>query len=96
MLRPGGDGKLVTRLTSRPQARRREAREYDKFGDRWERRHKAFEYLCADCYAALDHQARHDLEAMLVDIDAGNCDRATFFRRYRRTVQGRRGRHGDR
>jgi hypothetical protein len=55
---------------------REDAREYDKYGNRWERGDKEFEYLCKPCYRDLCHQPRDELEALLVEVDAGeNADR---------------------
>ena len=93
---PGGIGERVTCLACGREVAKREAREYDKYGDRWERRRKRFEYLCRSCHAEITHQPRDGLEATLVEINAGSCDRETFLRRYREAVEGRRGRHGDR
>lgn len=49
--------------------KRKQAREYDKQGNRWERHGKEFEYLCKDCYRDLCHQPRNGLESMLIDIE---------------------------
>lgn len=95
MLGPGGRGRRVTCPACGDEIDRREAREYDKDGDRWERRGKRFEYLCRPCHEGLTHQPRGDLEATLVEINAGKCDRETFLRRYQEAIEGRRGRHGD-
>jgi len=48
---------------------RSDAREYDKEGDRWERRGKTFEYLCKECYRDLCHQPRDELERLLVELE---------------------------
>ncbi len=48
---------------------RADAREYDKHGDRWDRRDKEFEYLCKSCYRTLCHQPRKGLETLLVKIE---------------------------
>jgi hypothetical protein len=61
---------------------REDAREYDKYGDRWERRDKEFEYLCKPCHRECCHQHREGLERLLVAADAGRTDRTTFLRRY--------------
>ena len=68
---------------------RSDAREYDKYGDRWERRDKAFEYLCKPCHDDLSHQRRDELEELLCEIGAGSTDRETFLLRYARTVEDR-------
>ncbi len=71
---------------------RADAREYDKHGDRWDRREKAFEYLCRPCHDALCGYRRGDLEALLCDVGAGAVDRDRFLRRYARAVEERSGR----
>ncbi|EMA51791.1 hypothetical protein C451_13596 [Halococcus thailandensis JCM 13552] len=73
--------------------RRSEAREYDKHGDRWERRNKAFEHLCKTCYRDLCHQPRDELEALLVEIqtELGSCSQETFLDRYEELVEDRYG-----
>lgn len=48
---------------------RADAREYDKHGDRWDRRDKEFEYFCKPCYRELCHQPREGLETLLVEIE---------------------------
>ncbi|WP_135820454.1 DUF7562 family protein [Halostella litorea] len=71
--------------------RRSDAREYDKYGDRWEREGKEFEYLCKPCYRELCHQPRDELEDLLVDVDAGERGRAEFLQWYSATVEERYG-----
>ena len=61
---------------------RSEAREYDKYGDRWNREGKQFEYLCKPCHRDCCQQPRDELESVLVDAGAGEVDTDTFFRRY--------------
>jgi hypothetical protein len=61
---------------------RSEAREYDKFGDRYDRRDKEFEYLCKPCYRDLCHQPRRGLEDLLVDSGAGERSRDGFLAEY--------------
>jgi hypothetical protein len=68
-----------------------EAREYDKYGDRWERRNKGFEYFCRTCHEALSHHRREGLEELLVEINAGSTDSDTFLQRYWRAVKERHG-----
>ncbi|QZY00319.1 DUF7562 family protein [Halobaculum rubrum] len=72
---------------------REEAREYDKHGDRWNRRDKEFEYLCKGCYRDLSHQPRDDLEALLVDVEAaaGGDTQETYVEAYQREVSRRYG-----
>ena len=75
---------------------RSRAREYDKFGDRWNRREKEFEYLCRACHEELSHQRRDELEELLCGINAGGPDRETFLRRYWQEVEERYGRLEER
>lgn len=67
------------------------AREYDKFGDRWDREGKEFEYLCKPCDNALCRHARGELEALLVEIGAGERDQEEFLSWYLATVEERYG-----
>ena len=67
------------------------AREYDKYGDRWDRKDKAFEYLCKPCHNDLCHHPRAGLEELLVDLEAGDSSQAAFLARYLRTVEERYG-----
>ncbi|MDS0297638.1 hypothetical protein NDI76_02650 [Halogeometricum sp. S1BR25-6] len=70
---------------------RGEAREYDKEGDRWNRRGKEFEHLCKECYRGLCHQPRAELESLLVDIEADGLQQTEFLRRYVDAVEERYG-----
>ena len=75
---------------------REQAREYDKYGDRWDRRDKEFEYFCRSCHDGLSLQRRGDLEELLCDLRAGHEDRRTFLRRYSNAVEERSEQPGDR
>lgn len=77
-----GDARTVTCIACGDEVDRSDAREYDKEGDRWDRRGKSFEYLCKPCFRTLSKADRSDLEATLVDIGAGERDRESFLRRY--------------
>lgn len=68
---------------------RADAREYDRHGDRFERRRKRFEFLCKPCHRQLCHQPRGGLEAALVEAGAGERDRASFLGRYAALADGR-------
>ncbi|QFU81473.1 DUF7562 family protein [Natronorubrum aibiense] len=81
----------VTCLACGDQITRSMAREYDKHGDRWDRKHKAFEYLCKPCHTDLCHYPRTDLEEVLVESGAGDTDEATFLSTYLQTVEERYG-----
>ncbi len=73
------------------QVARSAAREYDKHGDRWDRENKTFEYLCTPCHEALCRQPRDELEALLVESEAGNTDQETFLSGYLNLVEERYG-----
>ncbi|ELY87398.1 DUF7562 family protein [Natrinema altunense] len=81
----------VTCLACGAERPRDEAREYDKHGDRWDRDGKTFEHLCKSCHGDLCHHPRDELEALLVDLEAGERDRAAFLTRYLATVEERYG-----
>ena len=68
---------------------RSDAREYDKHGNRWERRNKEFESLCKPCHRELCHQPRAELESLLVEIGAGTRSREEFLSAYAEAVQER-------
>ena len=70
---------------------RSSAREYEKHGDRWNRKGKEFEYLCKTCHGELCHQPRDELETLLVDVDAGGVSRTEFLARYGAAVEERYG-----
>jgi len=82
------DTDSVTCIACGDRLPRSEAREYDKHGDRWDRREKSFEYLCKGCFADTCHQPRADLEATLAAADAGETDRETFLEQYRALADG--------
>lgn len=66
---------------------RADAREYDKYGDRWDRRDKEFEHLCKPCYRDLCHQPRQGLESLLIDIEDGSIRGRRFVERYYETLR---------
>ncbi|TYT62525.1 DUF7562 family protein [Natrialba swarupiae] len=67
------------------------AREYDKYGDRWDRANKTFEHLCKGCHSDLCPQPRGELEKLLGELEAGNPSQAEFLSRYVATVDDRYG-----
>jgi len=75
------DDREVTCVACGETLRRGDAREYDKYGDRWSREGKSFEYLCKPCDSDLCHQPRDGLEETLVAAEAGRVDRDAFLRR---------------
>ena len=83
--------RTVTCIACGASVSRRDAREYDKHGDRWDRENKTFEYLCKPCHADLDHQPRAELESVLVDGGAGIRDREEFLAWYCEYVEERYG-----
>lgn len=85
--------KTVTCIACGDSVRRADAREYDKYGDRWNRTGKEFEHLCKTCYRGLCHQPREELEALLVKIHAeiGARSQDAFLERYGKLVEERYG-----
>lgn len=77
-----GDARTVTCIACGTECDRSDAREYDKQGDRWERRGKHFEYLCKPCFQDLSKVDRDGLEEHLVAAGAGERDQMTFLQRY--------------
>lgn len=75
-----GSDREVECIACGTQLARSDAREYDKYGNRWDREGKQFEYLCKPCYSDLCHFSREGLEAKLVQAGAGERDRTTFLR----------------
>ncbi|GAA0548556.1 hypothetical protein ABNG02_07120 [Halorubrum ejinorense] len=65
---------------------RENAREYDKEGDRWSRRDKEFEYLCAGCDDDICHQPRDGLESLVRSIEAEGLTNEEFLDRYAEAV----------
>jgi hypothetical protein len=83
-----GDDTTVTCIACGEELDRDDAREYDKHGDRWSRREKAFEYLCKPCHRELCHQPRGDLEATLAELDTAASARR-FIERYYEAIERR-------
>ncbi|WP_254279903.1 DUF7562 family protein [Haloarcula marina] len=83
------DRETVTCIACGDRLARSDAREYDKHGDRWDRRDKEFEFLCKACFGDISRQPRDDLEATLNAAGAGETDRETFLRRYRELAEDR-------
>ena len=65
---------------------REDAREYDKEGNRWDRRDKRFEYLCTDCDDTLCHQPRDGLESLILSIESDGLSQEEFLERYAEAV----------
>jgi hypothetical protein len=81
----------VTCISCGNRVTRQQAREYDKFGNRWERTGKEFEYLCKPCYRGECHQPRDELESILIEMNAGSVSQEEFLRAYARLVHERYG-----
>jgi hypothetical protein len=75
-------GESVVCIACGDEPTRDQAREYDKEGDRWDRRDKEFEYLCKDCDSDLTHQPREGLEARLEEACAPGQTAEEFVQRY--------------
>ena len=80
--------KAVTCIACGSDLLRSDAREYDKFGDRYDRRDKEFEYLCKPCHRDLCHQPRRGLEDVLVASGAGEQPQEGFLTDYTALVTG--------
>ena len=61
---------------------REDAREYDKEGNRWDRRDKEFEYLCTDCDDDICHQPRDGLESLILSFESDGLSQEEFLGRY--------------
>ncbi|UWG46934.1 Zn finger protein, C2H2 type [Halanaeroarchaeum sp. HSR-CO] len=72
----------VTCVACGDRVERAAAREYDKYGDRWDREGKSFEYLCKPCFRGLIKQHRQGLESLLERAGAGRVADETFLRRF--------------
>ncbi|WP_226012105.1 DUF7562 family protein [Halomicrobium salinisoli] len=79
----------VTCIACGESVPRAKAREYDKHGDRWDRRDKEFEYLCKPCHGDLTHQPRSGLEDLLAAVESEADDRDAFLHRYQELVEQR-------
>jgi hypothetical protein len=79
--RPGRAAE-VSCIACGEEVARRDAREYDKYGDRFDRAEKRFEHLCKGCYREQSHQPRDGLERLLVASEAGEAGRREFLERY--------------
>lgn len=80
--------RAVTCIACGSDVLRSDAREYDKYGDRYDRRDKEFEYLCKPCHRDLCHQPRRGLEDVLVESGAGEQSRERFLADYDALVTG--------
>lgn len=74
-----GTDRSVTCIACGMELPRSQAREYDKYGDRWEREGKSFEFLCKDCFRDLTKQSREGLECQLEQAGAGRVTDSVFI-----------------
>ncbi len=72
----------VTCIACGETVTRDEAREYDKYGNRWDRAGKTFEHLCKPCDRDLCRRDRRGLESHLIELEAGEHSQEAFLRRY--------------
>jgi hypothetical protein len=86
-----GADETVTCIACGETVPRSDAREYDKHGDRFDRRNKEFEHLCKRCHRDIDHKPRRDLEGMLVEFEAREDSREAFLAWYCGRVEERYG-----
>lgn len=84
--RRGGD-RTVSCIACGASLPREDAREYDKQGDRWDRRDKEFEYMCKPCHDELCHQPRPELESLLVAVGEDAGDQGEFLADYATRVE---------
>jgi hypothetical protein len=80
----GSEGSTVDCIACGETLACEDAREYDRYGDRWDRADKRFEYLCKPCYDEQCHLPRDGLEETLVEAGAGDVGRRAFLRSFRR------------
>jgi hypothetical protein len=76
---PERGDRTVTCVACGTELPRTDAREYDKYGDRWDREGKCFEYFCKPCFRDLVKQPRVGLETQLEDAGAGKVPDSIFF-----------------
>jgi hypothetical protein len=76
----------VTCIACGTDVARSSAREYDRYGDRWGKRDRDFEFLCKPCYRECCHQPREGLEDDLVEAEAGTADQREFLTKYHEVV----------
>jgi hypothetical protein len=72
----------VTCIACGESVPRSDAREYDKYGDRWGRDGKDFEYLCKPCHSDCCHQPRKGLEETLVHVENDHATTQAFIAEY--------------
>ena len=85
------NGRTVECIACDAAVPRSDAREYDRYGNRWDRLGKEFEYLCKRCHRDLCHYPRNELESVLVEAGAGERSQDEFLAGYWTTVEERYG-----
>ncbi|KDS91791.1 hypothetical protein FK85_18720 [Halorubrum saccharovorum] len=93
--RKSRDRRTVICIACGDSVLREDAREYDKEGNRWNRRDKEFEYLCTDCDDEICHQPRDGLESLITSIESDGLSREEFLDRYADAVVDADGRTGE-
>lgn len=88
--------KNVTCIACGETVLRSDAREYDKQGDRFDRRRKEFEFLCKPCHRDISHQPRAGLEDVLEECGAGTVHHSEFLSRYADIATDKEARHTGR
>ena len=78
---PWRDSETVRCIACDEQVVRDDAREYDTFGDRWDRDEKRVESLCKPCNRLQCRHSRDGVESRLVAAGAGEVSRSTFVAR---------------
>lgn len=76
------DRRTVVCIACGDSVLREDAREYDKEGNRWDRRNKEFEHLCSECDDGLCHQPRNGLESLVLSIESDGLSQEEFLDRY--------------
>lgn len=74
----GAGSDRVTCIACGEHLRREDAREYDKYGDRWSREGKVFEYLCKPCFRDLTKHSRDGLEDVLGEVSGRGLSQEAF------------------
>ena len=85
----------VTCIACGDTVARSEAREYDKYGDRWDRDGKSFEFLCKPCDQDCCHSPRDGLEDHLIEAADGADSPEAFMIRYLALADGAGARASD-
>lgn len=74
----GAGDESVTCIACGETLPRTDAREYDKYGDRWSRDGKEFEHLCKPCFRGLTKHSRDGLEDILTEVSDADLTQEEF------------------